>query len=163
MEEIVYAPPYTKDEKLRRINIVLPESTLNLNFYDDRISLTVGKSSVNVNSEGEIIMKSMEGDQSSDGGNAKSAITVSTGGIEISSDSDILIKTKSNIQLECGADFSVEAKGDISLTAGKDVIIKSTKDTQVQATTSLSLKSSAVANVESTGPMTIKGAIVNIN
>jgi hypothetical protein len=156
MEEIVYAPPYTKDEKLRRINIVLPESTLNLNFYDDRISLTVGKSSVNVNSEGEIIMKSTNDDQS------ESAITLSTAGIEISTDSDIRIKTKANIQIEC-TDLSLAAKGDLTLTAGKDITIKSTKDTRVQALTSLSLKSDAITNVESTGPMTIKGAIVNIN
>ncbi len=158
MEEIVYAPPYTKDEKLRRINIVLPESTLNLNFYDDRISLTVGKSSVNVNSEGEIIMKSTNDDQSG----VVSAITLSTGGIEISTDSDIRIKTKANIQIEC-TDLSLAAKGDLTLTAGKDITIKSTKDTRVQALTSLSLQSDAIANVESTGPMTIKGAIVNIN
>jgi hypothetical protein len=179
MEEIVYAPPYTKDEKLRRINIVLPESTLNLNFYDDRISLTVGKASVNINSKGEIIMKSSKDDQSNDGSeltmndgklesivkseNITSVITVSTGGVEISTDSDILIKTKANIQIECDADFSVAAKGDISLTAEKDIITKSTKDTRVQALTSLSLRSDAIANVESTGPMTIKGAIVNIN
>ena len=148
MEEIVYTPPYKKDEKLRRINIVLPEKILDLNFYDDRISLIVGKSSVDANSKGEIAIKSDPNGQVCE-------LTMSDGGINISTDSDVRIQSKANIKIECDGDFSLAAKGDIT--------IQSTRGLSMEASTSLSVKSDALASVESTGPMTIKGAIVNIN
>jgi hypothetical protein len=192
MEEIVYTPPYKKDEKLRRINIILPEKILDLNFYDDRISLVVGKSSVDANDKGEIAIRSARNEEGEDAselflndnsiresvkaGNVLSSIdmnsdgdiklqanhngqvcelTMSDGGISIATDSDIRIKSKANIKLECDGDLSFAAKGDIT--------IQSTRGLTMEASTSLSVKSNALASVESTGPMTIKGAIVNIN
>ena len=57
-EEIVYKPTYKKDTSLKRLNIILPEGTVNLEFRDDMMSVHVGKSSFSATETGEIEIKS---------------------------------------------------------------------------------------------------------
>jgi hypothetical protein len=192
MEEIVYSPPYKKDEKLRRINIVLPEKILDLNFYDDRISLVIGKSTVDANSEGDIAIRSSKSDQGEDvselflndnsmqasvkAGNILSSIKMNNEGyVKLQANPNgqvceltmsaggIEIATDSDIRIKAKANIKIECDGDFTLAAKGDISIQSIKEVSMQASSSLSMKSDALASVESTGPMTIKGAIVNIN
>lgn len=62
MEEIIYQPPYSKNDNLKRLNIVLPDGIVNLNFQDNQMSLIIGRTSININSKGEISMISKKDD-----------------------------------------------------------------------------------------------------
>ena len=59
-EEVVYIPPYSKNNQLRRLNIVLPEGTVNITLNDDKISIIAGRSSMFANSVGKISLKSTD-------------------------------------------------------------------------------------------------------
>ena len=38
-EEIIYKPPYSKDNQVRRLNIVLPDGTVNIILNDDKVTV----------------------------------------------------------------------------------------------------------------------------
>jgi phage baseplate assembly protein gpV len=201
MEEIVYKPEYTKDDNLRRLNIVLPQEVVNLHFYDNKVSLIVGKSSVKANSEGMIEIKSFKNkEQEAQGGteilmnnsNYKASaisrdnistmsmgdtgniliqanaggkvceITMSGGGIDIATDSNIRVKTKGNLEIECDGDYSLKARK-VKIESVMDTKIRSGSTLDQESTTTMTIKSKALANIESKGPMAIKGAVVGIN
>jgi uncharacterized protein involved in type VI secretion and phage assembly len=99
-EEIVYKPPYTKDTNLRRLNIVLPEETVNIEFHDDMISVLVGKSSFKANEDGDIEIKS-EGVQ-------KKISIISEGDISIEAQ-NISIKSQMETKIESGTGIEVKS------------------------------------------------------
>jgi len=59
-EEIIYIPPYAKNNDLRRLNIVLPGGTVSLVIHDDHLTIVAGKSMMNINSAGELTLKSVK-------------------------------------------------------------------------------------------------------
>jgi hypothetical protein len=134
-EEIVYQPPYTQDISLRRLNIMLPQGTVNIDIYDDRLNVNIGKTSFSAQSKGEIEIKS------------------ETTQIILDDVQGIKIKSGTNLQIESDQDLSIKASN-IKI----DGIINTTLKSGV-----LNLESDQKSNIQSSGPMTIKGAIVNIN
>jgi phage baseplate assembly protein gpV len=150
-EEMIYRPPYSKDTQLRRLNIVLPESTVTINIYDDRLSVIAGKSTISANSSGQIVVSS---GTNSDGGGG-SSITLDDTGVLIDSDSDIHIRSKGNTTIECDGDLSINGQAMLSIKSGSNL--------NIQSSDLMAIKSDALANIESIGPMTVKGAIINLN
>lgn len=135
-EEIVYQPPYIQDNSLRRLNIVLPQGTVNIDLYDDRLNVNIGNTSFSAQSKGEIEIKS-----------ARTQIILDdTQGIKIKSDA--------NLQIESAQDLSIKAS---------TITIDGTVNTALKAGVLLNVESDQLSNIQSSGPMTIKGAIVNIN
>ena len=134
-EEIVYQPSYSQDNSLRRLNIVLPQGTVNIDLYDDRLNVKIGKTSFSAQSKGEIEIKS-----------EKTLITLDdTQGIKIKSDI--------NLQIESTQDLSIKAS---------NINIDGTVNTTLKGGV-LNVDADQSSNIQSVGPMTIKGAIVNIN
>ncbi|HEX5187705.1 MAG TPA: hypothetical protein VFV86_12525 [Nitrososphaeraceae archaeon] len=134
-EEIVYQPPYSPDNSLRRLNIVLPQGTVKIDLYDDRLNVIIGKTSFSAQSKGEIEIKSEK----------TSIILDDTQGIKIKSDI--------NIQIESTQDLSIKAS---------NINIDGTVNTTLKCGI-LNVDADQSSNIQSVGPMTIKGAIVNIN
>lgn len=157
-EEIIYKPPYSKNTQLKRLNIVLPESTVTINIHDDRLSIIAGKSSISANSAGEIVVRST---QNIDSGES-SSITLDDKGISIDTDFDIQIHSKGNTTIECEGDLSFKGQT-ISSESSQTMNIKSGLTMNIQSSDLMAIKSDALANIESTGPMTVKGAIINLN
>jgi phage baseplate assembly protein gpV len=134
-EEIVYQPSYSQDNSLRRLNIVLPQGTVNIDLYDDRLNVKIGKTSFSAQSKGEIEIKS-----------EKTLIILDdTQGIKIKSDI--------NLQIESTQDLSIKAS---------NINIDGTVNTTLKGGV-LNVDAHQSSNIQSVGPMTIKGAIVNIN
>lgn len=134
MEEVVYQPPYKKDTKLRRAHISLPDGTVTISAFDDRISAIAGKSSFSQNSAGEIGIRSTKDANAQSGSfididNGKILCSSKGGGectINLSESGDIKITTSKNLTIECekdititcGGKFSLQAKGDVDINAG---------------------------------------------
>jgi hypothetical protein len=157
-EEIIYKPPYSKNTQLKRLNIVLPESTVTIDIHDDRLSVIVGKSSITANSAGEIVVRSTKNTDSGEG----SSITLDDNGISIDTDFDIQIHSKGGTTIECDGDLSFKGQS-LSSESSQTMTIKSGLTMNIQSSDLMAIKSDALANIESTGPMTVKGAIINLN
>ena len=114
---------------------MLPQGTVNIDIYDDRLNVNIGKTSFSAQSKGEIEIKS-ERTQ-----------------IILDDMQGIKIKSETNLQIESDQDLSIKASN-INI----DGIINTTLKSGV-----LNLESDQSSNIQSSGPMTIKGAIVNIN
>ena len=99
-EEIVYKPPYTKDTSLRRLNIVLPEGTVNVEFHDDMISVIVGKSSITATDTGEIQIKS--------GGVQQKISIIAEGDVSIEAQ-NISIKSRMETTIESGTGMAIKS------------------------------------------------------
>ena len=99
-EEIVYKPPYTKDTSLRRLNIVLPEETVNVEFHDDMIRVIVGKSSITATDTGEIQIKS-------EGVQQKISI-IADGDVSIEAQ-NISIKSRMETTIESGTGMAIKS------------------------------------------------------
>jgi hypothetical protein len=113
-EEIVYKPPYTKDTSLRRLNIVLPEGTVNVEFHDDMISVIVGKSSITANDMGEIQIKS-EGVQQKISIIADGDVSIEAQNISIKSRMETTIESGTGMAIKSDALANIESTGPMTL------------------------------------------------
>lgn len=113
-EEIVYKPPYTKDTSLRRLNIVLPEGTVNVEFHDDLISVIVGKSSITATDTGEIQIKS-EGVQQKISIIADGDVSIEAQNISIKSRMEIKIESGTGMAIKSDALANIESTGPMTL------------------------------------------------
>jgi len=188
MEEIVYKPPYTKDDNLRRINIVLPQEVVTLTIHDNRIGLVVGKSTVNINSQGEIQISSSENSKTTElsmdtsnfnasaRGTGSSVIKMDESGnvtITASKTNCVFSLTESGIILKSDSDIQISTPKTLKLAAnsislqgkGGSINIDPMIPSQVLSIhgKSLGIESDTTAEIKSTALMNIKGGIVNIN
>ena len=113
-EEIVYKPPYTKDTNLRRLNIVLPEGTVNVEFHDDMISVIVGKSSITATDTGEIQIKS-EGVQQKISIIADGDVSIEAQNISIKSRMETKIESGTGMAIKSDALANIESTGPMTL------------------------------------------------
>jgi hypothetical protein len=113
-EEIVYKPPYTKDTSLRRLNIVLPEGTVNVEFHDDMISVIVGKSSITATDTGEIQIKS-EGVQQKISIIADGDVSIEAQNISIKSRMETKIESGTGMAIKSDALANIESSGPMTL------------------------------------------------
>ena len=113
-EEIVYKPPYTKDTSLRRLNIVLPEGTVNVEFHDDMISVIVGKSSITATDTGEIQIKS-EGVQQKISIVADGDVSIEAQNISIKSRLETTIESGTGMAIKSDALANIESTGPMTL------------------------------------------------
>jgi hypothetical protein len=113
-EEIVYKPPYTKDTSLRRLNIVLPEGTVNVEFHDDMISVIVGKSSITATDTGEIQIKS-EGVQQKISIIADGDVSIEAQNISIKSRMETTIESGTGMAIKSDALANIESTGPMTL------------------------------------------------
>ena len=113
-EEIVYKPPYTKDTNLRRLNIVLPEGTVNVEFHDDLISVIVGKSSITATDTGEIQIKS-EGVQQKISIIADGDVSIEAQNISIRSRMETTIESGTGMAIKSDALANIESTGPMTL------------------------------------------------
>jgi uncharacterized protein involved in type VI secretion and phage assembly len=113
-EEIVYKPPYTKDTNLRRLNIVLPEGTVNVEFHDDVISVIVGKSSITATDTGEIQIKS-EGIQQKISIIADGDVSIEAQNISIKSRMETTIESGTGMAIKSDALANIESTGPMTL------------------------------------------------
>jgi uncharacterized protein involved in type VI secretion and phage assembly len=113
-EEIVYKPPYTKDTNLRRLNIVLPEGTVNVEFHDDMISVIVGKSSITATDTGEIQIKS-EGVQQKISIIADGDVSIEAQNISIKSRMETTIESGTGMAIKSDALANIESTGPMTL------------------------------------------------
>jgi hypothetical protein len=113
-EEIVYKPPYTKDTSLRRLNIVLPEGTVNVEFHDDMISVIVGKSSITATDTGEIQIKS-EGVQQKISIIAEGDVSIEAQNISIKSRMETTIESGTGMAIKSDALANIESTGPMTL------------------------------------------------
>jgi len=113
-EEIVYKPPYTKDTNLRRLNIVLPEGTVNVEFHDDLISVIVGKSSITATDTGEIQIKS-EGVQQKISIIADGDVSIEAQNISIKSRMETKIESGTGMAIKSDALANIESTGPMTL------------------------------------------------
>ena len=113
-EEIVYKPPYTKDTSLRRLNIVLPEGTVNVEFHDDMISVIVGKSSITATDTGEIQIKS-EGVQQKISIIADGDVSIEAQNISIKSRMETKIESGTGMAIKSDALANIESTGPMTL------------------------------------------------
>jgi hypothetical protein len=113
-EEIVYKPPYTKDTSLRRLNIVLPEGTVNVEFHDDMISVIVGKSSITATDTCEIQIKS-EGVQQKISIIADGDVSIEAQNISIKSRMETTIESGTGMAIKSDALANIESTGPMTL------------------------------------------------
>jgi uncharacterized protein involved in type VI secretion and phage assembly len=113
-EEIVYKPRYTKDTSLRRLNIVLPEGTVNVEFHDDMISVIVGKSSITATDTGEIQIKS-EGVQQKISIIADGDVSIEAQNISIKSRMETTIESGTGMAIKSDALANIESTGPMTL------------------------------------------------
>ena len=113
-EEIVYKPPNTKDTSLRRLNIVLPEGTVNVEFHDDMISVIVGKSSITATDTGEIQIKS-EGVQQKISIIADGDVSIEAQNISIKSRMETTIESGTGMAINSDALANIESTGPMTL------------------------------------------------
>jgi len=113
-EEIVYKPPYTKDTSLRRLDIVLPEGTVNVEFHDDMISVIVGKSSITATDTGEIQIKS-EGVQQKISIIADGDVSIEAQNISIKSRMETTIESGTGMAIKSDALANIESTGPMTL------------------------------------------------
>jgi phage baseplate assembly protein gpV len=113
-EEIVYKPPYTKDTSLRRLNIILPEGTVNVEFHDDLISVKVGKSSITATDTGEIQIKS-EGVQQKISIIADGDVSIEAQNISIKSRMETKIESGTGMAIKSDALANIESTGPMTL------------------------------------------------
>lgn len=102
-EEIIYKPPYSRNNDLKRLYIELPGESLK--------------------------------------------ITLSERGVDIRTDSDVVIHTSGNTTIESDRAISIKASGNLS----------------IQAAGSIGLESQSSMTIKSAGEVTIQGAVVKIN
>jgi len=165
MEEIVYKPMYTRNTSLRRINLVLPEEVLNINLFDDKMSIVIGRSSIYVDSSGEILTNSVKSKDSDSGTeistndnshrisvnstNGVSSINMNDSGFirlqanpsnkicEITmTDAGVRISADSEITIDTDSNMSVECKGDLLFKA-KNIRFESQAAIKIKSGTDL--------------------------
>ncbi|MGA8844186.1 MAG: hypothetical protein WB511_11440 [Nitrososphaeraceae archaeon] len=114
-EESVYKPAYKKDTSLKRLNIILPEGTVNLEFRDDMMSVHVGKSSFSATETGEIEIKSE--------GMDKKISIIADGDLTIEAQ-NISIKSKMQTSIESGTGMALKSDGIANIESTGPATIK---------------------------------------
>jgi hypothetical protein len=114
-EEIIYKPAYKKDTSLKRLNIILPEGTVNLEFRDDMMSVHVGKSSFSATETGEIEIKSE--------GIDKKISIIADGDLTIEAQ-NISIKSKMQTSIESGTGMALKSDGIANIESTGPATIK---------------------------------------
>jgi hypothetical protein len=176
MEEIVYKPAYTKNTSLRRINLIFPEEVLNINLFDDKMSIVIGRSSMLVDSSGEILINSVKSNDSDNGteiatnDNSHRVSVKSTSGVssinmndsgfirfqanpsdkicEITmTDAGVRISADSDIIVDTDSDMRVECKGDLLFKA---------KNIRFESQAAIKIKSGTDLEVNARGSAMIK-------
>ena len=140
-------PPYTPDNKNSKKAIVT-RSKLEISFDEtDKIIeiSTPGKHRIRLDDKsGALSIRDGNDNQ----------ISLSKGGITISSASNLKLKAKGNVSVEAGANLTNKAKANLTLD-GLQVSAK--------AKTKFAAQGSAAAELKSTGILTIRGSLVKIN
>ncbi|MBY6263635.1 type VI secretion system tip protein VgrG [Azospirillum sp. 412522] len=140
-------PPVTPTAQNGQKTIVT-RSKLRIDFFEDDKAVEVstpGKQSVRLDDQAKTVtVKDMNGN----------SITMGTGGITISSDTDLTLSAKGNISLSADGNLSMKATGTASLSG---LEIKQTAQTEFTA------QANAELSVKSSGMLTVQGALVKIN
>ncbi|MBS7610179.1 hypothetical protein KEJ36_03495 [Candidatus Bathyarchaeota archaeon] len=181
MEEIVYEPPYEKNPNLCRIRIKLPEGTVVISIYDNRININVGGSRLSMDAGGNISLRSRQGEnaycqlQLDKDGNVNIE-TLSSGNrsqIAMSNSGTLNMVTEAG-GIPCsitsdGNGLSIETKGDVTLKA-MNIKMESQTNLEIKAMnikmesqTNLDMKANVMANLEAQSLTSVKGGIVRIN
>lgn len=184
MEEIVYQPSYTQNNDLRRLNIILPNGIVNLNLQDNQINLSVGKSSMNINDNGDIVLNSVKDEKSKQDG-FKIAIDNKSYQAQVTNQSNISsvdfddqggIRLQANpsgkkceMNLESGG-LKIDTTMDIEITTNANLTINCTGGMTIDCkgdltidAMNININSKTSTNFGSSGIMNVKGSIVNIN
>jgi hypothetical protein len=140
-EEVIYEPPYKKDNKLSRIQIMLPKKIVRLRFNDNRVRMAAGRSYMSANSVGELIIQSKKDKQGKQGTKinmTNDALVVdavgSAGSCKIVMDSaGIKLETNFDVNIKCDGNLSVSATKDISMQ-GNNVSIIAKGSTSIKGT-----------------------------
>jgi hypothetical protein len=164
-EEIIYKPPYSKNDSLKRLNIVLPgnEDNVNIEVHDNIVTLKVGKSLLTVKDQGSIELRS-EPDSS------KCILIMDNKGLRIDTDADTQVHCKGSMTVECDGDISFKAQN-ISLESQQGIKLKSGTTLDIHSSASLGIKSDLSGSLEASGPLdvkssailTVQGTLVKIN
>ncbi len=145
-EEIIYKPPYDKDKNLRRLNVTLPEETVTITVYDDRISVATGKSSFDMNEKGLIDMQAKP-----DGKLCQ--LTLDNKGIRVDTEMDIKVHSRGKMTVECEGDITFKAP---------NITMESQMALKFKAGTTADMESTSTT-IQGSATTTIKGGIVKIN
>lgn len=179
MEEVVYQPPYSKNDNLRRLNIILPDGIVNLNFQDNQMSLVIGRTSININSKGEVSMISkkdnqgngftMSIDNKSYSANIKNQDNLS--GLSFSEEGSLTIITQKGIgtmswaTLENGEFFlnSGNDKGSVSFsTEGGKLTVNASKDIELVSGINFTVNPGGNMKIDCMGDLSIDATNITI-
>lgn len=170
MEEIVYQPPYTVNNQLKRLKIVLPQGVVNITLEDNALNVIVGKSSIHANSKGEIMIRSSKSSKSKEG----SQIEINNDGITIgsaSSASNSRLELKNDgkfamSSLSGGKNSQITVDGDkLDISSDLPVFVRAPKQTALNLGSGLAVNiaSRQEVSVNATGKVSIDGGLVKIN
>jgi phage baseplate assembly protein gpV len=98
MEEIVYKPSYSKDNKLRRVYMHFPSGDVTMTIYDDKVKLHVGKSDITIDPDGVLVETAKD--------------------IKMKADGDLSFKSM-NIKLESDLNTDFIASSNMTITGSK--------------------------------------------
>jgi len=103
MEEVIYKPPYSRQEGLRRIHFEFPGGMI-LSITDDEINAKAGKTILKMKRDGDIVIES----------NAN--ISVKTKGeATVTSDGDIKLESRQAINIKAGTTANIESSGPMKI------------------------------------------------
>lgn len=101
-EEIIYTPPYSKQSGLRRVHLELSSGVV-LSITDDDVTVEAGKTTVKLNRDGDIDIKS-----------SANLNVKATGDLSFSA-ANITIESQQNIEIKAGATAEINATGPLTI------------------------------------------------
>lgn len=108
MGEVIYKPPYSRQEGLRRIHFEFPGGMI-LSITDGEIDAKAGKTIIKMNRDGDITIES------------NADIFVKTkGATTVTSDGDITLESRQAINIKAGTTANIESSGPMNI---KGVIV----------------------------------------
>lgn len=176
MEEIVYKPQYTKNTSLRRINLVLPEEIFNVTLYDDKMSIVIGRSSMYVDSDGEILINSVKSLESGDGTDIaiddkryRASVTSTNGVASIEMNDSGFVRLQANpnhkiceitmsdaaVRISADSDITIDTDGDMSVECTGDLLFKA-KNITLDSKAAIKIKSGSDLEANVMGSAMIK-------
>ena len=170
MEEIVYQPPYTVDNKLKRLKIVLPQGIVNITLEDNALNVVVGKSSIHADSKGNILIQSSKSSKAKEGSQIE--ITndgVTIGSVTSASNSKLELKSDGKFTLSSlsgGKNSKITVDGDkLDVSSDLPVFIRAPKETALNLGSGLAVNiaSKQEVSINASRKITIDGGLVNIN
>lgn len=118
MEEIVYKPPYSNNNNLRRLAIELPGNTFQMQIYDNKLFIKLGNDNA-------------------------TEIALTSDGLSIKTDANLSIQCKGNMNIECMGDISIKANN-ISIESNMSMTIKSNTTANVESSGPMTIKGAIV-------------------